>query len=189
MGNLFVISDTHFFHSKILEFERAARPFDSVEEMNEAMVDRWNAIVKKNDAVWHLGDVCFGSKKNLKIIDRLKGRKNLIMGNHDRYGVRLYAEVFGKIEAVRRLDGFLLSHIPIHPDSMYRFKGNVHGHLHSKRVTTLVRYHLGHGPDGCVVSPDGDEEYMYEVDERYKCVSVEHTGLAPIPWEEVRGDM
>lgn len=105
MSNVFFISDTHFFHQKILEFEKEARPFSSVEEMNEELVARWNNIVTKRDTVWHLGDVCFGHVSNLAIIKRLNGTKHLIMGNHDRYGIRAYLNCFNKIEACRKFDG------------------------------------------------------------------------------------
>lgn len=70
MSQVFLTADTHFFHKKILEFERAARPFSSVEEMNEVLIDNWNSVVTKRDTVWHLGDVCFGKVENLEILSR-----------------------------------------------------------------------------------------------------------------------
>lgn len=79
----FFISDTHFGHARINEL--AGRPFDSVEEMNEYIIDRWNAAVGVHDQVFHLGDVALGSlAESLPILSRLNGQKFLVAGNHDR---------------------------------------------------------------------------------------------------------
>jgi len=77
----FIVSDTHFCHAQILEY--CARPFKSVEEMNEVMIERWNAVVSPSDVVIHMGDVGFRYEKLKDIIDRLNGKKLLIRGNHD----------------------------------------------------------------------------------------------------------
>jgi len=175
MSQVFLIGDTHFFHQKILEFEKEARPFGSVEEMNEAIVDRWNSVVSKRDTVWHLGDVCFGRASNLSILSRLNGTKNLILGNHDQHGVREYLKYFRKIEAAKKYDGFLLTHVPIHPGQFYRFKGNVHGHLHSKRVLHWKTFDTGIGPLAERVP-----------DERYINVSCEQINLTPKAWESIK---
>ena len=79
MSRVFVTSDTHYWHHNVLKFEPEARPFSSVEEMNEVLVDRWNAVVTKRDLVWHLGDVCFGRIENLEILNRLNGQKKLVL--------------------------------------------------------------------------------------------------------------
>ena len=83
MNKTFLIADTHFFHNAILKYEN--RPFNSVEDMNARLIQNWNAIVSKDDKVFHLGDVSFGSKEATKaVISQLNGRKILILGNHDR---------------------------------------------------------------------------------------------------------
>lgn len=173
MSEVFLISDTHFFHQKILEFCRPQ--FKTVEEMNEAIVENWNKKVTKRDSVWHLGDLCFGPVHNLDIVKRLNGIKNLVMGNHDQYGIRVYADLFNKIEAAKKYDGYLLTHVPIHPGQFYRFKGNVHGHLHESRVTVQKEAETGIGMFWETVP-----------DERYVNVSCEQIGFTPIPWEEVK---
>ena len=164
MSTTFVISDTHFFHKNILEFEKEHRPYSSLEEMNEALVDNWNKVVGHSDVVWHLGDVLFG-REHFFILDRLHGRKNLVLGNHDHYGLANYLEKFRDVQASKKFDGYLLSHIPVHPCQFPRFNGNVHGHMHSKIVTL----------------PNG------QPDTRYTCVSVEHTNMTPISWEDAKG--
>ena len=67
MKNTWVISDTHFNHAAILTFKDYAgkppREFDNVDQMNEAMFDNWNDVIKSTDTVYHLGDVLFGPDK------------------------------------------------------------------------------------------------------------------------------
>lgn len=80
----FFTADTHFGHKSILQHQE--RPFGSVREMDEALVRNWNAVVKRKDIVYHLGDVghrCSPSYLK-KILDKLNGRIYLIQGNHDR---------------------------------------------------------------------------------------------------------
>lgn len=76
-------SDHHFGHARIIEL--ANRPFDSVEEMNEAMIERWNSAVAFDDSVIHLGDIVMGTfVDNVELLGRLNGQIYLVPGNHDR---------------------------------------------------------------------------------------------------------
>jgi len=76
-------ADNHWGHNRILEYSK--RPFKTVEEMNEAMIANWNARVRKQDVVYHVGDFSFLPFDRTKpIFDRLNGEKHLILGNHDR---------------------------------------------------------------------------------------------------------
>ena len=82
MSNLFFTSDHHFGHDNIIRF--CNRPFADVREMNEALIERWNEKVKKNDVVYHLGDFALMYKENLEtILKQLKGKIHLIEGNHE----------------------------------------------------------------------------------------------------------
>lgn len=72
-------ADTHFGHARIIEL--AKRPFDSVEVMDEWMIQAWNEVVEPTDTVYHLGDFSFADQR--PYLDRLKGQKRLIIGNHD----------------------------------------------------------------------------------------------------------
>ncbi len=82
MSTIFFTSDHHFGHKGIIK--NAKRPFRSVEEMNETMILRWNEKVKKNDIVYHLGDIgLMASRKPIEILERLNGKIHLIKGNHD----------------------------------------------------------------------------------------------------------
>ena len=76
-------SDTHFGHKNILKY--TDRPFSSVEEMDEALIENWNNRVKNDDEIYHLGDVALCSPSKLrKVLARLKGKIYLIRGNHDK---------------------------------------------------------------------------------------------------------
>lgn len=79
---IYFTADTHFGHSAILQ--HCNRPFKDIEEMNEALIDNWNARVNPGDIIFHLGDFAFGHKKVwIPILERLNGIKYLVLGNHD----------------------------------------------------------------------------------------------------------
>jgi len=170
MPSVFLVSDTHFGHKGVCHFTRndgvtKLRPWDTPEEMDEEMVKRWNERVKPTDKVYHLGDVVI-NRKSLSIMHRLNGDKVLIRGNHDIFKDEDYREHFRELRAYHVMNGMILSHIPLHPDSLGRFGVNIHGHTHSNRVMTEVR---------------GE----YKIDVRYHCVCVEQTDFTPILFEDV----
>ena len=180
--NRFVISDTHFGHTNSWEKFKLAdgsplRPFTSTEEMDETMIERWNAKVKPQDTVYHLGDVVI-NQKSLHLVSRLNGRKILVRGNHDIFKDKQYYDVgFEQIHGVRVfVDKFILSHIPLHPDCVSeRFRVNVHGHLHANQIKM---------PWG--VNADRNEVTYTDIpDPRYLCVSVERTNYEPLHFDEV----
>jgi calcineurin-like phosphoesterase family protein len=182
MANRFVISDTHFGHTNSWEKFKLPngdplRPFTSTEEMDETMVERWNAVVRPQDTVYHLGDVVI-NRKSLHHVKRLNGKKRLVRGNHDIFKDEDYREVgFESLYGVRVfVDQFIFSHIPLHPDCVTeRFRVNVHGHLHANEVMR-TRTNMVHGyMTGLVTEPDP----------RYLCVSVENTDYRPLSFDEV----
>ena len=75
-------SDIHLGHQSILRYCPKSRPFASVEEMNEAIIERWNKKVRQQDTVYFLGDFSF-EKDPAPSFARLQGHKRLITGNHD----------------------------------------------------------------------------------------------------------
>lgn len=147
--DVFVISDTHFSHENILQFERSdftpVRPgFANYQEMDEYMVEKWNAVVKPNDKVYHLGDVTM-KKRHIDVVKRLNGKKRLIMGNHDIFGFKFYADYFDEVYAMRILpkEGIMMTHIPLHLNSVKRWCINVHGHIHERIIGQDTQMVLG----------------------------------------------
>lgn len=168
MSETWFTSDTHFGHKNILEYEKDARPFTTVEEMNETLIDNWNATVSQRDTVYHLGDFAFG-RDNIGIASRLNGIKKLVMGNHDTYDCKLYLEHFTRVFGAHFWRRCILTHIPVHPDNLgSRFFLNVHGHLHSKVINRNTLF--------C----EGQKIWDWGSDPNYFNVSCEQHGLKPV---------
>lgn len=148
---IFFTSDTHFGHERIIELE--GRPFDSVESMNEALIDNWNSVVRDGDTVWHLGDAVMGSfAENVQALGRLNGMIQLVPGNHDRVSSVYHAkpaarERFRQMyidQGVRIRDEWVslthidLSHFPFTDDRFPEMcpvddgQWLLHGHVHSE---------------------------------------------------------
>jgi calcineurin-like phosphoesterase family protein len=133
MSTIFFTSDQHFFHERIIDYEK--RPFQTPEQMNGYMLQKWNSRVSKKDKVFFLGDLCIPSQKYSEIIAMLNGYKIMIMGNHDSLSHKRYLEA-GFDEVSRYpviLDGlYILSHAPCElcADSPFM---NIHGHSHGTR--------------------------------------------------------
>ena len=168
MSKVFVISDTHFGHKNIIQFEKEKRPYKTIEEHDQDLLQRWNAVVKPEDTIWHLGDVYFS--EGWKVLPHLNGKKRLVLGNHDAKKEDVLMRYFHRIYGVATWNDYILSHVPVHPYQLgdkSRFKGNIHGHMHSKRVFKQEFDFAELGPDP-----------------NYFCVSVEQTGLKPILMED-----
>lgn len=179
MSATWLVSDTHFGHAGVCRFMgpdgfTKLRPWDDPEEMDEFMVKAWNERVRPQDKVYHLGDVVI-NRRCLPTLDRLNGDKVLIRGNHDIFRDTEYGRYFRELRAYHVLNGMILSHIPIHSDSLGRFGVNIHGHLHAHRVKKA------RGVD----ARTGAVLYSDEIDPRYHCVCVEQTDFAPILLEDV----
>ena len=129
-GKLFTISDLHFGHKNMA----TKRGFDSVEDHDNHIIEKWNSVVNKNDTVWILGDITM-EKSNYEILDRLKGIKKVVLGNHDMpQHVPKLLEHVNKVCSSFKMKDCILTHIPIHPQEMTRFRRNIHGHLHEHKV-------------------------------------------------------
>lgn len=135
MGRSFFTADTHFFHGGVIR--AAGRPFASVDLMNEHMITCWNAVVKNNDTVWHLGD--FGYRgdalRYAQVFARLNGTKHLIIGNHDNasaIGLK-WASVSPLQTITDSGKKVTLCHYPLR-EWPYYFSGGLHlfGHCHNR---------------------------------------------------------
>lgn len=173
----FLISDLHLGHSGVYRFThqdtaQRIRPWaENSDEGDRILLERWNSVVDKNDRVYVLGDLAI-ARSSIKKIGEFNGRKVLIKGNHDIFKLKDYAPYFDDIRGSHKLDNFILTHIPIHPESLARWThGNIHGHLHTNRVMKKTWY-------GKTVE-----------DRRYINVSVEQLDGYPIDFEIIRKGM
>ncbi|MDE5592940.1 MAG: metallophosphoesterase family protein [Clostridiales bacterium] len=154
---IYFTSDLHLGHKNCIDF--CARPFASVDEMDEALISGWNNRVKNDDTVYIVGDLVWESSDPLKYVTRLNGKKILIIGNHDvkwlkRYGIatvsddgrvelRDYSEYFINIAQYveTSVDGvtITLCHYPMLEWKASRKIGSkklgylIHGHIHNSR--------------------------------------------------------
>lgn len=171
MVKTWVYADPHFGHQGVCDFKRhdgtKLRPWIDQEHMTRDLIERYNEIVSDEDRVYFLGDVAMTRRGLDASIPFLKGRKVLVKGNHDIDKLNYYAKYFEDIRACVTKKGFIMTHIPIHPGSMGRWKINIHGHLHYNRV-------------GVDYYDDPDNASEKNADPRYVCVSVEHTDYRPV---------
>jgi calcineurin-like phosphoesterase family protein len=144
---IYFSSDQHWAHAAARSFYR--RPFGSVAEMDQVMIERWNAVVEPNDEVWHLGDFAVrqSAERVACLLKVLNGRKHLIVGNNDDATVRdcdgwqsiqQYAELV--IDGV----GLVLCHYPFRTwRDMGKSSINLHGHSHGRLKPLLRQYDVG----------------------------------------------
>jgi len=101
-GNIFITSDHHFNHFNIIKY--CNRPFSNIGEMNNTLVNNWNSVVTDKDIVFHLGDFCFGDRKEWrKWINQLSfSQIHLIQGNHDRLS-DIPSEMFSSVNDMMML--------------------------------------------------------------------------------------
>lgn len=139
---LYIISDTHFNHKKVIEYED--RPFKNVEEMNKIIIENWNKTISTMDTIYHLGDFAWGNKGKIKkIVQQLNGYKILIKGNHDRnhsktwwYDVGFNDVIDGSLILENK---YILSHEPIEGLEKTNFI-NIHGHIHKYKMESPKYY-------------------------------------------------
>lgn len=127
----------------------------TIEEHDKWLIDQWNSVVRPKDIVWVLGDVAFG-KGNIHKIVACNGTKKLVLGNHDYSDMSCYTSYFSQIYGVTKWHNFWLSHGALHESSLRGLR-NIHGHSHSRKID----------------------------DDRYICVSVEHSEGKPRTIEEL----
>jgi calcineurin-like phosphoesterase family protein len=157
----FFTSDSHFFHHNVIGY--CNRPFLSVDEMDEYMIEKWNSVVGKGDVVYHLGDFAITgySKKHTpkveKLLGKLNGNKILIRGNHDAPAV-LEATGWGSVKNLHHIniDGqrIIMCHYPMRS---WQFKAHgswmLYGHCHHNLPPVQGELSLDVGVDGWDFTP------------------------------------
>jgi calcineurin-like phosphoesterase family protein len=139
MSNTWFTSDTHFHHANILKFTQ--RPYATVEEMNEAFIEWNNKNVSDTDEFYNLGDFSFGTlEQTIEVAKRLKGKKHLILGNHDgivRKNRNTFLHEFESIQDLREFNvdkkkKLVLCHYPMRSWNSSNYGAiQLHGHVHN----------------------------------------------------------
>ncbi len=139
---VYLTSDTHFGHKRILGLYPTTRPYTSVDEMNAQLVKQWNQQIKHTDLVYHLGDISLTNfETTMKILYQLNGRKILIRGNHDLKFIRdsrgkhefisLFESVHDIYELNYKNQTIVMCHYPLLSwNKMYYGSIHCHGHCH-----------------------------------------------------------
>lgn len=153
MATLFT-SDLHLGHTNIIA--ATGRPYSSVGEMNADLIHRWNKKVSANDEVYILGDLSYRSSVHIGFyLDQMKGRKHLIIGNHDSRWMKNVADMGKYFESVAYMDMIkrgksllTLCHYPMLEWCMSRYSECqetavswlIHGHIHNDKSNAAYRY-------------------------------------------------
>lgn len=164
--NVYVTSDWHFNHANILKFEADRRPFETVEEMNQYMIDHWNNVVSSNDIIIHVGDFSYGknisSDQMTKLVSALNGHKIFITGNHDHDLLKIprvkYSElnierIVNKMETTYGGTHVTFNHYPEVTWLNKRY-GSVllYGHLHSVSILIKHAVNVGYDANGRILA-------------------------------------
>jgi calcineurin-like phosphoesterase family protein len=165
MSKVRFIADLHLGHVSM----SIKRGFSSVDEHDEYIITKWNSVVHKRDVTYILGDVTM-EKAEYDVLNRLNGRKYVVLGNHDKLShARKLLEYVDSVAGMVKYKGIMLTHCPIHPMELeHRFPKNIHGHIHDKQV---MLFH----PDDPYQSPNPS----------YICVSCERVDYTPKTLEEL----
>ena len=135
---IYYTSDLHFGHDRVIQMDQ--RPFSDVDEMDHALIERWNARVRDGDDVYVIGDFCYRSKHPADwYLRQLRGKKHLIVGNHDGKTLK-NPEAMAYFETVQQIasiddDGrwVIMCHYPMleWPGSR-RHSYHIYGHIHNR---------------------------------------------------------
>ncbi len=182
---VWLISDTHFSHKNILLPSYSNRPFRNVDHMNHEMVERWNALVKEEDLVLHLGDFAMGPQTECEpILKRLTGRKVLVRGNHDKM-IDKRPELAAHFESIHDIlevqylnDVAVLCHTPFEVwNNAHKSPGFVHfcGHMHGNGRHLGGRLDVGVDAFCSEYAPKSWSECINEV-KKHPYLAVDHHG-------------
>ena len=146
-SGIFFTSDTHFGHSKIINY--CKRPFSSIEEHDKTLIQNWNNVVGQDDTVFHLGDFAYGNSQFISnIIKQLNGNIILIKGNHDLRNMNptlynIFSDAVYQARILIDKQTVYLNHFPFlcfeHGDiNLYKdnYSIQLFGHVHSGPLTS-----------------------------------------------------
>lgn len=129
----FLIGCTHFGHAHIIKL--ANRPFETVKDMDRALISNWNKAVKADDTVYHLGDFAWDTHAHYR--RALNGTIIFVKGNHDQ---RNPWSMVDYVTLRRRKRKIVLFHYPISEwDGWYHGAVHFHCHTHDPEFQTAER--------------------------------------------------
>jgi calcineurin-like phosphoesterase family protein len=166
---LYFISDTHFSHTNILNYQQ--REFSDTYEMNSEMTKRWNATVKPNDTVYHLGDFAFHNKPK-ELWDLLNGNKIILKGNHDHRYIKKLPFEQDSIKLVK-YNGyiFVLCHYPMITWQHKGYKSiHVHGHTHKGLPTDLEGRRFNVCVENIDYRPISADSIIQQIEDSHKTI-------------------
>ena len=142
---------------------------------DEHIIEQWNKVINKKDLVWILGDVTMETPEHYPQLGRLNGRKKVCLGNHDRpEDVRELLKYVETVAGVVDYKGYVLSHIPVHPNEMSFCRGNIHAHIHENEL------------EECIVSDRyGDTGLSSATLAKYFNVDAQRIGYTPMSMDEI----
>lgn len=150
MGKIFYIADAHVQHKNVLRFDN--RPFETIEENDEAIMKNWNSVVGKDDLVYTLGDMHWGKADEVyEYVKQLNGRKVCIRGNHTlkQFPAKLrnlFEDVCDYKEIIDNGRHVILCHYPIpfykadYNPKTYMLYGHVHTTIENDFMEHLKKY-------------------------------------------------
>ncbi len=170
--------DTHFGHTNIIKY--CKRPFDTVEEMDEALIINWNARVGQYEHIYHIGDFSFrGEETAQRTFDRLNGIKHLIIGNHDKYSVNIEGWKWIKHYHELRLNKktIILFHYAMRTwRSAHKGNWALYGHSHGNLPDDPHALSIDVGVDCHDYAPISFEEIYRIMNRKKPFVPVDHHG-------------
>ncbi len=130
---IYFTADEHYFHGKAINY--CNRPWKDVNTMNNGLIKLHNSVVKKDDMVYHLGDIAMIKKDKIMklepILERLNGTHHLILGNHDEGNPFTYVRFgFTSVHTSLILEEFVLIHDPANAVMLPKDQKILCGHLH-----------------------------------------------------------
>ena len=147
--------------------------------MGDKLYENWNKKVNKKDLVYILGDITMEKPDYYPQLDFLNGRKIVVMGNHD-----LPRDTKSLLEYVESVAGFVewkgyaLTHAPIHPDELGRYKANIHAHIHHENKLEIYNPRVMYK----------DSEERQSTEGRYICCDAHLLNYTPLSYLQLKDE-
>ena len=165
---IYFTSDQHLSHKKVIEY--CNRPFQTVEEMNECIIDNFNSIVSPIDTTYFLGDFCFSNGNFEKYMKMLNGQKHFVIGNHDPKNIKKFTHLFNSISQIKQIEvngkTIVLCHFPMYIWNKKQYGAiHFHGHCHGalKQYTNTNNLTIDVGVDCWNFKPVSFDQVKYKM--------------------------